>query len=240
MRALADHVFVQPFNRAHWLEPDSEHFNPTALESKPRRGFGQLVAEGERTAIRAWKCPDTGFGLPEGYAWVGRADILREHGWYDAYVMGSGTMEFALAAIGELMMMPVIGPVTKAQATHLLDWAIPFAEAVRGRVGYIEGNAFHLWHGTWTNRHYATRKRDFFAFDFNPYEDIVAAPTEYTRWSAELGWLKQTTADGAWIWSSAKPDMHRWVSGYFNARLEDTVEADPDHGHGDDQGGGER
>jgi hypothetical protein len=240
VRALDDHVLVQPFSRAHWLEPDSERFDPLELVATPRRGFGRIVMDGDREAIRAWRCPDTGFGLPEGYAWVGRGEVLREHGWYDAYIMGSGTMEFALAAVGELMMMPVIGPVTTAQATHLLDWARPFADAVRGRVGCLEGNAYHLWHGTWSNRHYATRRRDFFSFDFNPYRDIVAAPTDYTRWTAEDGWQQDKTTDGAWTWASAKPEMHRWVSAYFDARLEDTVAPDPDHGYGDDQGGGER
>ncbi|QXJ19915.1 hypothetical protein AGRA3207_000526 [Actinomadura graeca] len=240
VRALDDHVLVQPFSRAYWLEPDDVRFDPAALETVPRRGFGRVAAGGDRAAIRAWRCPDTGFGLPEGYAWVGRGDVLREHGWYDAYVMGSGTMEFALAAVGELMMMPVIGPVTAAQAGHLLDWARPFADAVRGRVGHIEGNAFHLWHGTWGNRRYAARRRDFFAYGFDPYEDIAAAPSDYTRWTAGEGWRRHRTADGAWTWASDKPDMHRFVDGYFNARLEDTVAADPDHGYGDDQGGGVR
>jgi hypothetical protein len=84
---------------------------------------------------------------------------------------------------------------------HYLQWARPFFESVSGKVEYIEGRVFHLWHGDLRLRRYAERHSYLETFD--PFTDIAL------------------DGSGCWRWSSDKPDMHRLVREYFRSRSED-------------------
>jgi hypothetical protein len=93
--------------------------------------------------------------------------------------------------------------LSDAQARHYLEWAIPFAQSVAGRVGFADEAVYHLWHGDLGRRRYGDRYRDFERFDFDPFKDI------------RLG------EGGCWSWASDKPEMHEHVRRYFTDRDED-------------------
>jgi hypothetical protein len=89
------------------------------------------------------------------------------------------------------------------RAAHFLEWAMPFYEAVQGRVSFVSGNLFHLWHGESEHRRYRERQSGFAAFEFDPRSDIAIDD------------------GGAWRWSSGKPEMHEFVRRYLGSRKED-------------------
>lgn len=138
-----------------------------------------------------------------GLGWAGRRDVLQEHGLYDAFVVGGGDGGFISAALGLTDLEIQKKRIHPEHIDHYLRWAEPFERSVAGRVGALEGGVFHLWHGELENRRYWQRHHDFAQFEFDPHLDITLAP------------------QGCWRWSSAKPDMHRFVRGFFEGRRED-------------------
>ena len=88
---------------------------------------------------------------------------------------------------------------------HYLAWARPYFATVGGRVGYIPGSIFHLWHGDLEDRQYKQRHRGLEAFDFDPFTDIAL------------------DHNGCWRWSSDKRELHAFVKRYFGSRNEDGV-----------------
>ena len=139
-----------------------------------------------------------------GHAWAARRSLLRQHGLYDAMVMGSGDKAMASAAFGHCHDSVVAFEFNDRQAQHYLDWAVPFHEAVRGHVGFTAHNLFHLWHGRLSKRSYGERYIGFDRFAFDPYKDVRLA------------------RNGCWSWATNKPEMHEQVREFFFRREEDT------------------
>ena len=48
-----------------------------------------------------------------------------------------------------------------------------FEKAIGGKIGFLEGEAFHLWHGDIRLRGYDTRYRGVEQFDFDPEMDFL-------------------------------------------------------------------
>jgi hypothetical protein len=89
------------------------------------------------------------------------------------------------------------------RARHFREWAEPIFDAIKGDVGYVPGDVYHLWHGSFEDRRYVERYHRLAAFDFDPETDIALSDT------------------GLWSWSSDKPEMHAFVREYFASRNED-------------------
>ncbi len=137
-----------------------------------------------------------------GLAWAARRDVLAD-GLYDACIVGSGNRAILCAQLGrfsDAIHYLHMGPRWQA---HYLSWAERQYERIQGSVEAIEGRLIHLWHGCLDDRRYAERHTALARFDFDPAVDIEQAE------------------EGAWQWSSDKPEMHRYVRRYFWARNED-------------------
>ena len=93
--------------------------------------------------------------------------------------------------------------MTEAERRYYRAWAEPWFTAVRGNVGYIEGDVFHLWHGELVNRRASERHRALAAHGFDPHTDISLPPS------------------GALRWASDKPALHQYLRDYFENRKED-------------------
>jgi hypothetical protein len=199
---------VQPFDQAYWLTATEGPGSACAeVKASHRRSLAAYHAAGDLDQARrqSWACPN-GMSLPDGYAWVAPTDLLRTHGFYDASIIGGGTRELALAALGDLDTLRSCRPRTPAQLDHVLAWATRFAADVAGRIGVLAGTtAWHLWHGSLTDRRHGTRHHEFRQFDFIPDTDI------------------RHTESGAWAWASNKPAMHDWVVQYLRHRAEDVA-----------------
>ena len=138
-----------------------------------------------------------------GLAWASRRDVLEKHGIYDACILGSGDRAILCAALGKFDYGARALLMNPRRIEHYRLWAQPYFEAVRDRVGFIQGRLFHLWHGEIKDRQYETRHRRLEEFDFDPFTDIALA------------------RGGCWCWNSDKTELHAFARAYFESRHED-------------------
>ena len=166
--------------------------------------LGYKLRTGEATPddVRRSDAP-LALGSTAGLAWAARRDLLAGHGLYDACILGSGDRVMVSAAIGRLNHGIDAVLMNERQARHYRLWGEPFHATIRGQVGYIEGRAFHLWHGDLRGRRYEERHRGLRRHEFDPFADIAL------------------DASGCWRWNSDKPEMQVYVREYFDARDED-------------------
>ena len=194
-RALLENVpLVQPF--ADFcdlaLQSDPDQFR-RGVDAFSGRSFAAMVHSGcapqellQSGGPRLRPTPHAG-----GFAWVARRSLLGRHSLYDACVVGSGDRAMLTAAFGvpELSIRSL--HMNETRARHYLSWAWPFFKEVRGRIGFVSGAIYHLWHGKLGDRRYQERHVEFSKFAFCPDEDI------------------HLDENACWAWSSDKPDMHQ-------------------------------
>src|SRR5262249_17165311 len=138
-----------------------------------------------------------------GFAWAARRELLRQHGLFDACIIGGGDRAVNCAAnqcFDELMNRHYMN---EPQRERYLSWARPFYETVHAEFGCLEGDIFHLWHGGIQGRRTRERHRGLQPFKFDPYSDIAI------------------DMNGCWRWITRKQDMHDYIRGYFALRRED-------------------
>ena len=127
-----------------------------------------------------------------------------QHGLYDACIIGGGDKAILSAALGTFDDFARTREMNPRSAEHYREWANFCFKRVQGRIGYIRGGIFHLWHGDLHNRrNFETHRRLFAQFDFDPFVDIVV------------------DGNGCWLWNSDKSEMHAFVKHYFESRKED-------------------
>jgi hypothetical protein len=83
-------------------------------------------------------------GTTAGLAWAARRASLDGLGLYDACVLGSGDRVILSAALGQFAYGAAAVKMTAGHEEHYRSWAEPFASAMGGRVGSIDGRIFHL------------------------------------------------------------------------------------------------
>jgi hypothetical protein len=204
--ALLDRFsLIQAFRQVHYLRQGrtQPQVNSENVEfTRPSSTFS--IASGVRAAACLGHSLNTREGTSApGFAWAARRELLERHGLFDTCVIGGGDRALACAAnrcFGELIERHYMND---RQRDRYLAWAHPFYESVRGEVGYLDHDIFHLWHGSESDRATRARHEGFRHFDFDPFKDIA------------------TDANGPWCWSTGKRDMHEYVRRYFESRKED-------------------
>lgn len=201
-RALEKFPLVQLYSEATDLPPDAL---PSGSQYIKVPSLACAVAAGQAPGDILQKC---GIRLRDkpcagGFAWAGRRDVLAATGFYDSCVVGSGLNAMQCAAYGIFDRSIQALHMNRRRAEHYLAWATTSYDRIHGRVGFVEGAIFHLWHGNLQNRKYRERHQEFAKFAFDPYDDIALA------------------ANGSWRWNSDKPAMHQYVRDYFIGRKED-------------------
>jgi hypothetical protein len=142
-------------------------------------------------------------GTAAGFAWVLRRQLLDRHGLYDGCITGGGDTALACAAWGVLDAVVDRHAMNAHQERYYREWAQPFSDEVRGSVGCLDGDLFHLWHGNLAHRQASDRHLTLRPFAFDPVRDI------------------EHDESGCWRWSSDKPGLHASMREYFAARKED-------------------
>jgi hypothetical protein len=139
-----------------------------------------------------------------GFAWASRREVLKQHGFFDACILGGGDRAMISAVTHCFEEMMVRHCMNEHERQRYLDWAIPFSEPMRADdIGFLDADIFHLWHGDIRHRAYRPRYEGLQPFQFDPFIDI------------------EKTQDGPWRWSTNKPQMHKYVATYFASRKED-------------------
>ncbi|MCW5982168.1 MAG: hypothetical protein KIT09_29040 [Bryobacteraceae bacterium] len=209
LRLLEEFPLGQPFRQLHFLRPGQPR-EPGPSET--HRSAAYLLSAGgvpEEYFIRRG-----GMGMSlrcsAGMMWVIRREVLDRHGLYDAMILGGGDKAVFCAACGRWADYAASYQMSARQREHYRTWAEGFFRDVVGRIGYLEGDLLHLWHGDLASRHYADRYSGFDRFAFDPDTDLVPAP------------------NGAWRWGPGKPELRAFVRRYFERRqghVEDAARA---------------
>jgi hypothetical protein len=205
VRLLDRFAVIQLLKNVHYLPPHCSASDVSKADvefSRPSAAFS--ISSGQPAAMIIGHTLDTREGTSAtGFAWAARRELLNQHGFYDACIVGGGDRALNCAAnhcFDEIMKRHYWN---KRQRDRYVAWAEPFYETVQAETGYLDGDIFHLWHGNVHERRTRTRHEGLQRFQFDPFTDIAI------------------DTNGSWRWNSDKPDMHDYVSRYFSSRRED-------------------
>jgi hypothetical protein len=204
-RLLDRFAIIQLFKNVHNLSPNWTSLGDyrTHIEfTRPSAAFS--ISSGQPAATSIGHSLESREGTSaNGFAWAARRDLLDQHGFYDACILGGGDRAMNCAAnrcFDELFKRHYMN---QRQQDRFVTWAEPFFEAVRGEVGYLESDILHLWHGKVCDRGTRSRHEGLQKYQFDPFIDIAQ------------------DANGCWRWNSPKREMHDYVRRYFSSRRED-------------------
>ena len=196
---------VQLFDHVHYMPPglSRERFTPEVAElNRPSVAFAARDRADPGTSLDV-PSPFFGGAYATGMAWAARRELLGEHGFYDTCIVGGGDRAMVAAAWGAFDHALYWLDMDGAFARHFLAWGARFRDAVGGRIAALEGDIFHLWHGTLEKRANNQRHRALNRIGYDPYVDLALA------------------SDRVWRWNSDKPAMHDYVRSHFVGRDED-------------------
>jgi hypothetical protein len=146
-----------------------------------------------------------------GYAWAGRSDWLLAHGLEDRTITGGGDCVMAKAFCRGGNM--IVGGVhfdsyfPKPWKRAISQWVDPVAEAIGGRLGFVDQTIMHLWHGSHSDRRYIERWKYLLDHKYDPAADVEVDDTGLLTWTRQA--------------MKSKPTMVRQVREYFGKRRED-------------------
>ena len=134
-------AIIQMFQDVHYLSP---HWTPvkdcTSEVELTRPSAAFSIASGQVAATCIGHSLDTREGTPaSGFAWAARRELLDQHGFFDANIIGGGDRAMTCAAnccFDELMNRHYMN---KRQQDRYMAWAKPFYETVRAEIGYLRG-----------------------------------------------------------------------------------------------------
>lgn len=95
-----------------------------------------------------------------GFAWGATRELLTKVPLYDKALIGGADHIIAHAAVGEIHHSCIVKSFT-ADIDDVDDWSNKFYKAAQGKLGYISGDVYHLWHGDLVNRQYLKRIQEF-------------------------------------------------------------------------------
>jgi hypothetical protein len=198
-------AIIQLFRHVHYLPPhwtpgsgyerQVDFTRPSAVFSMAS-GLPAAACLGHLFDVRKGTCAN-------GFAWAARREILDQHGFFDACILGGGDRAMICAAnrcFDQLMQRHCMN---EHERERYIAWAEPYYETVRAETGFLESDIFHLWHGDIRERRTRARHEGFQRFQFDPFTDIA------------------TDGSGSWRWNTGKQEMHEYVRGYFASRRED-------------------
>jgi hypothetical protein len=196
--ALRRSVILQPYGLIFDLPRDWASHAGLPAGLRRRQSVTSAIASGVPfSACLGEFAPNGAFKYSRGIAWAARRELLDQYRFYDTRILGGGDRAFAGAVYGYFDAMRHSGDPL------YLNWAVPFHKAIGSRVGAMDGDVYHLWHGELENRNYHNRMKILDRFAFDATKDIALAE------------------NGCWRWNSAKPELHERVRSYFASRRED-------------------
>lgn len=120
------------------------------------RGFAANYADG----LAAAKDLDYDIHGHVGFVWAARREVLEKCPLYDKALVGGADHIIAHAAAGDIEH-PCVANAFKDDLPAVVDWSRYFSYVVDGKMSYVPGNLYHLWHGDLKNRQYLKRVKEF-------------------------------------------------------------------------------
>jgi hypothetical protein len=143
-----------------------------------------------------------------GYGWAMRREIFDNVGLYEYAVSGSADhfMAHAVYGVYGFCVENALKHDTK-QINHLRQWGEKFYTQAQGKLGFVSGSIFHLWHGSHDRRDYFRRMWRITECGYNPDTDLLAMPGRPLEWQASV--------------LAEKPKLVSYFAEYFQSRKED-------------------
>ena len=95
-----------------------------------------------------------------GFAWGARREVLDAIPLYDKALIGGADHIMAHAAAGQIGHSCITKSFTD-DIESVNDWSRLFYNVVNGKIGYVKGDLYHIWHGDLVKRQYLKRIQDF-------------------------------------------------------------------------------
>lgn len=210
-------------NRVAWIDADCLFHDPdwvaktnAELDSFPLvqmfRAVNMLGAAGEveqhapsAMSMGGVQGPaQKGIWSKPGLAWAAHRDIIEGLGLYDRLATGAGDAALLWAARGEFNNHFFGQRLNQAIREDWLRWGARLHQRVRGRMGFVDMEVSHLYHGSRLNRQYGTREVALLTHGYDPERHV------------------QYNADGVLEWTPASPpEMRDRLREYFQNRRED-------------------
>jgi hypothetical protein len=95
-----------------------------------------------------------------GFAWGARREVLDKCPLYDKALIGGADHILAHAAAGQIPHNCITKSFTD-NLDEVLEWSRKFYSVVQGKIGYVGGNLYHIWHGDIKDRQYYQRIKEF-------------------------------------------------------------------------------
>ena len=95
-----------------------------------------------------------------GFAWGARREVLDTMPLYDKALIGGADHIMAHAAAGQIGH----SCITKSFTDDIVSvnaWSRLFHIIIQGKIGYVKGDLYHIWHGALEKRQYLKRIQDF-------------------------------------------------------------------------------
>lgn len=141
-----------------------------------------------------------------GYGWAMRRQLFDHVGLYEAAISGSADHFMAHAIYGDYnFCIQNALKHDRAQIQHLQAWGRHFYQEVQGRLGVVDGEIRHLWHGELQHRRYFLRMHEITDLGFNPWTDLSQRAGQPLEWHTDM----------------RKPKLRQYFIDYFQSRRED-------------------
>ena len=95
-----------------------------------------------------------------GFAWGARWEVLDRCPLYDKGLIGGADHIIAHAAAGQIPHLCITNAF-KDDIDNVLNWSKVFFGVVRGQIGFVKGDLYHIWHGDIDKRKYLQRVKEF-------------------------------------------------------------------------------
>jgi hypothetical protein len=95
-----------------------------------------------------------------GFAWGAKREVLDTCPLFDRALVGGADHIMAHAAAGHIGHSCITKSFTE-NLKEIEEWSNKFFNAVKGRIGYVKGDLYHIWHGDIEKRQYLKRIKDF-------------------------------------------------------------------------------
>ncbi len=164
VKSLQTNNIVQPFEYCFHMDkfqkiPEGNvEYNieePNMLNKKAWKSFCSNYVKNN-----LWKSLNYNTHGHVGFAWGARREVLDQCPLFDKALIGGADHIIAHAAAGQINH----NCITKSFTENLDEvnaWSREFSYVVGGKVGYVKGNLYHIWHGDIENREYLKRIQDF-------------------------------------------------------------------------------
>lgn len=145
-----------------------------------------------------------------GYAWAIRREIIDAVGLYEHAVTGSADHFMAHAIYGRYGFC-VENALKRdpSQINHLKRWGDLFYAHTQGKLGTVNGEIKHFWHGSLDRRDYFRRMWKITEYGYHPETDLIAMPGKPLEWQADV--------------RQKKPELVAYFAEYFASRQEDSA-----------------